>query len=208
MGDRETDSAWDHITGRCIYGKLEGYQLETGDLHVMRADQVLEAYPNAHLALSKLPLRYRIAAWFIAKNTRSKKGVMPPYFFPTLGEEDSRRGRMELGLGVWTENAARYYPMALLRKQLPLFDTLDGRSMIVGIDPQSKTPFALYTEATAISASNDTGWHLDKGQIVKNGLLYDSDGTQIPDAIPQNLFTRWYGFSLTFPGCDIYAPDS
>jgi hypothetical protein len=36
---------------------------------------------------------------------------------------------------------------------------------------------------------------------------------RIPEAIwddgsrPMQLFTRWYGFSLTFPGCELYSAD-
>ena len=36
-------------------------------------------------------------------------------------------------------------------------------------------------------------------------FVLDQDGKRQSAERPQQLFTRWYGFSLTFPGCEIAA---
>ena len=36
-------------------------------------------------------------------------------FAGTLGEEDLRRARMDLGVGVWTERTQRFYPVEIIR---------------------------------------------------------------------------------------------
>jgi hypothetical protein len=46
---------------------------------------------------------------------------------------------------------------------------------------------------------------LDNGSIVRMGVLLTRDGTRQRAERPQQLFTRWYGFSLTFPGCEVAA---
>ncbi len=37
------------------------------------------------------------------------------------------------------------------------------------------------------------------------GRLYSSAGDELPAERPLHLFARWYGFSLTFPNCEIYG---
>ncbi|MFD1409199.1 hypothetical protein ACFQ49_13770 [Kroppenstedtia eburnea] len=33
------------------------------------------------------------------------------------------------------------------------------------------------------------------------------EDTEDPQDVPQHLFTRWYGFALTYPNCEIYGED-
>ena len=44
---------------------------------------------------------------------------------------------------------------------------------------------------------------LGDGSIVRMGVLLNRDGKRQQAERPQQLFTRWYGFSLTFPGSEI-----
>ena len=36
-------------------------------------------------------------------------------------------------------------------------------------------------------------------------VLIDRSGQRRPVQRPQQMFTRWYGFSLTFPGCEVFG---
>jgi hypothetical protein len=36
-------------------------------------------------------------------------------------------------------------------------------------------------------------------------LLYDADDTLLKPGRPQQLFSRWYGFALSFPGTEVYG---
>jgi len=50
-------------------------------------------------------------------------------FVDTLGKEDTRRPRMDMGLGVWSGATRRYYSMDLLKERHDaLVDRLDGRT--------------------------------------------------------------------------------
>ena len=38
-----------------------------------------------------------------------------------------------------------------------------------------------------------------------DGLLYDAGGTRAGTDRPRQLFSRWYGFALTFPKPEIFG---
>lgn len=209
MADRETGSYWDHITGECVHGPLKGYQLEhlPYPLLEMTAEQALEAHPHAGAAISKPPLRYRIMSKFMDFFNRRGPSFLPPRFRGTMGEEDPRRPRMDMGLGVWTDDVQRYYPKERLEKEdNAVLDELDGRRILVYVDPASKVPAAIYTDATGYRWEGDE-IHLDTGERVRNEVVYDAQGEKRPAERPMQMFTRWYGFAFTFPGCEIYGED-
>jgi hypothetical protein len=37
-------------------------------------------------------------------------------------------------------------------------------------------------------------------------VLFERDGRRVEVERPQQVFTRWYGFALTFPGTEIFEP--
>jgi hypothetical protein len=43
------------------------------------------------------------------------------------------------------------------------------------------------------------------GGTVRDGVLLDSRGRRMAAERPLQVFTRWYGFALTFPGTSVYA---
>jgi hypothetical protein len=109
---------------------------------------------------------------------------------------------MDIGLGVWTATTRRYYPMELLRQRGAFIDQIDGRSVLIYIQPETATPAAMFvTAGNARMEGRDV--RLDNGRIVRMGVLLDRDGKRLTAERPQQLFTRWYGFSLTFPGSEI-----
>ncbi len=208
LGDRETGSYWDHITGKCVHGTLSGYQLDCFPLLHMNVARALANHPDVQIAISRQSLLQRLMAFFMEKGRKSKRGVLPPGFRKTMGEADSRRPRMDIGLCVWSDRTQRYYPLEQLREQgRAIVDELDGRPLLVYIDPMSNTPIASYTEAS------DCKWrgaelHLDTGEIIREGGLVDSQGSSRAITRPMQLFTRWYGCAYTFPGCEIYGHPS
>ena len=170
----------------------------------MNVRQALATYPDAQVAFSKQPFKQRIMGRIAERGRKSKGGLLPPRFKQTMGEEDTRRPRMEIGLGVWTDATHRFYPLETLRAHgSALIDELDGRRLLVYIEPTSSTPAALYTEATQCNWQDDT-LHLDTGEIIRGGGLYDAQNAAQEIIRPMQLFTRWYGFAFTFPGCEVY----
>jgi len=204
LGDQESGSYWDHITGECVTGPLKGYKLEEFPLLQMNVAQALPGYPDIQVAISELTFVPRTIAFFMEWSRKSKRGFLPPVFKKTMGKEDTRRRLMDNGLGVWTNATHRFYPMECLRKHGgALIDEIDGRSVLVFINPSSNIPSALYTRASKCAWQNNL-LTLDTGEVVRGGTLRDKDGVPQRGDRPRQLFLRWYGFSYTFPGCEVY----
>ena len=109
---------------------------------------------------------------------------------------------MDIGLGVWTGSTRRYYPMELLRERGPFIDQIDGRSVLIYVEPETAAPSAMFVSAKS-ARMDGRDVRLDTGSIVRMGVLLDRGGKRQTAERPQQLFTRWYGFSLTFPGSEI-----
>ena len=78
---------------------------------------------------------------------------------------------------------------------------------MVFLDPLTSTPAAHYI-GNEIEAKNiridGNKLLLGDGLRIESGQLYDEGDTLMSAQQPQQTFTRWYGFSLTFPNPDIY----
>ena len=117
-----------------------------------------------------------------------------------------RRPTMDLGLGIWAGSEYRYYPMELIRDLGgAVVDRLAGRTVVVYMEPESFTLAALYAEASA-ATQTDAGLDLGGVGVLRDGAVYDANGLRLEIKRPLQLFTRWYGFALTFPGTTIYQP--
>ena len=122
-----------------------------------------------------------------------------------MRQQDIRLPEMAIGLGVWSQRNGRFYPVPAIKEQgRALLDTFNCRSLLVYLDPQSHVPEAMFAEA------NNCQWQwqdlcLNSGEVVRNGRLLDAAGHAKVISRPQQIFTRWYGFAYTFPGCEIYG---
>ena len=215
MQDRETKTLWDHITGEALYGPLVGHTLKQfSNLLQMNVTQALTIDPKMPIAISDREYFAggthfgsapgfgggRGADRYAPSNQNAQLG---PVFVETLGKEDMRRPRMDMGLGVWTDATRRYYPMELLHQRGDAFiDRIDGRNVLIYFDAGTATPDAIFVKAThATMDGKDV--RLDDGTIVRMGVLLDRAGKAQHTDRPLEIFTRWYGFALTFPGCEI-----
>lgn len=205
--DMQTRSRWDHITGECIHGRHRGYELEAGPLlQYFKAGQAARRYPSARLALSNPPLRARLLHRTLIRRMLSPEGYLPGFFFKSsLTVEDERRLRMERGLGVvYKGEAQRFYPVSAIEQAGAIVDTIAGRRLLVYIDRDSQVPVAGQTDASSAEWQGDelvldTGDRVrDRQRVGQNGMIFEFEQ-------PLQLFTRWYGFALTFPNCDIYG---
>jgi len=209
LGDKQTHSYWDHITGECVHGDLKGQQLAFTDFDLLYTTVAgaLITFPQAQLAPSDgLPTRGRFMKWVSRFYHAVLGNWLPPYFTKTLDpQEDLRRDRMDIGLGLWTTGTHRYYPMDVLKAQAEgILDTLDGKTVFVFYNTQTKAPDAFYIEAQAVQKQGDC-YLFDTGVFFENGALCHPQGHPMTIQRPQQMFTRWYGFAYTFPNCDIYG---
>ena len=123
-----------------------------------------------------------------------------------MGADDTRRDRTDLGLGLWADKSARYYPLSTLRDGPGfILDELDSRPVLVVLDRSTGVPAAYFVEVTSVYAHGDH-LHLDNGLTYSGGIFRNPSGDPVKPNRPMQLFSRWYGFSFTFPGCEIYEP--
>lgn len=232
MQDAETKTLWNHITGQAVYGRLVGHTLgPVGNLLHMTVKQAFTVDPSTRIAISDQ--RYLAGGrqfGSVSRGPRVGGGAgrgaagpglgggrgpgasleipnarMADRFAATLGAEDPRRPRMDIGLGVWIGDTARYYPMERIRTSNGVIvDRIDGKNVLVYMEPESSTPAALFVGARSAKREGDE-IHLDDGSTVKSGVLTDRRGRRSSEQRPQQMFTRWYGFSLTFPGCEVFG---
>jgi hypothetical protein len=206
MGDEETGSYWDHLTGECVYGPLSGKRLTriTTLLH-STVSKALTAWPDIPVAYTPLNAEQQVEA---DEDEAWRKETTPEWskrLQQTLADEDTRLPRLDMGLGVWTETTRRYYPMSRLNvANNAIIDRLDGRQVVIYIDPVSHVPDAFYTDATALTVERDIIL-LDNGDVVRDGSILSKDKVRKPTIRPLQLFSRWYAFAVRFPHCDIYG---
>jgi hypothetical protein len=205
IGDRETGSWWDHMTGECVDGELVGKRLAVSPLLHETAASALAAHPDARLAVGRQTLLERVMSGLFDRMRRWAGRFLVPLAKSTMGTEDRRLPRWEMGLGVWSDTAAVYYPKKVIRDSGGvLMDEFEGRRMLVCLDPKSDIPSAVFV------ADDSARWEGDEitlsgGGSVRDGVLRDEAGNQLFTPRPMQLVSRWFGFALTFPGCRIYG---
>lgn len=203
MRDEESGTFWDHMTGEAVYGPLVGTSLEVSNLQQTTVAQILRADSEALVALSDRTLSSDedVELDGLLDRVRDR---LSGFFSETVDEEDDRRPTMDLGLGVWGGAEAIYYPYdEILARDGAVLDSYENRGLLVYNDPTARALAAFYTEAESYEWDDDV-LRLSDGSRVKGGVLLDADGRKIEGRRPLQVFTRWYGFSLTFPGVPIY----
>jgi hypothetical protein len=214
MQDQATGTIWNHVTGEALYGPAVGTTIgPPGNVLQVTVKQLLASAPDARIAISN---RVYFAG---GKRHGTLEGIsllrrrhgrpdprsgLSNVFIATLGTEDTRRPRMDLGLGIWWEGGSRYYPRDVIRQQGDaLLDSLDGRTLLVYIDPSTSTPAAMFVNSTR-ARLDGSKVELDAG-TVRDGVLLDPRGRSVEVERPLQVFTRWYGFALTFPGTSVHS---
>ncbi len=172
-----------------------------GNLHQTTAAAALDAWPDAAIAISGRSMQFDQGPSMM--RDEGPRQLMP-FFVNTLGEEDIRRPRMELGLGIWTADESMYFPLDTLRAAGGfVLSRLGARNVVVILEPVSRVPAAFYTEATETHGHGDH-LHFDNGHTYANGIFHDAAGQRVNPDRPLQLFTRWYGYSFTFPSSEIH----
>jgi hypothetical protein len=206
LADDETNSYWDHLTGQCVHGPLVGRQLKRlSNLLHSTVSKVLTTYPEAQVAVSILNPEQRAEAEDDDAWRKEAEPEWSPRLQSTLADEDARLPRLEMGLGLWTDTDRRYYPMTRINTaDNAVLDYLGSRRVLVYVDPETLTPDAFYTDATAVTVRRDV-IQLNNGDNVRDGGIFGKDGAARQVERPLQLFSRWYAFAVRFPGCEIYT---
>jgi hypothetical protein len=157
LADSETNSIWNHITGECMYGVLCGHQLKRlSSLQQTTLKQAAAAFPDGRFVLATLSTEQQADATEWEKFRISDTPSFSERLVKTMDKEDTRLPRLEAGLGVWSENGARFYPYTSINALNNfILDTFDGRTLLVFIDPESSHPNALYVNAAQAWLNDD-----------------------------------------------------
>lgn len=209
LRDRETHTLWHHATGEALHGDLKGKTLGDSDMmHQMTASQTVERFPDAQVALSRNNSMLKKFLGLLDRKLyapgKSGLPILPPMrrFMDPL---DTRLHEMEVGLGVWIDEEARFYPRSVIQSNdRAIIDTLGGRKIVVYIDPQTHTPTAFFSSALSYWW-NKNELCFNNSTKVRNGILEHISGTTSKLEYTRQVFTRWYGFAYTFPDCGIYG---
>jgi len=124
-------------------------------------------------------------------------------FLKTMPNEDMRRPRMELGLGVWVGAASKYYAVSTIQEEGLIMDTVGGQSIAVYMETMSGVPSAIFTRGKKPELKDGI---IKVGKLTYDGGLWKEGNNKRPKIErPLQMFTRWYGFSLTFRNTQIYG---
>ena len=203
MHDEETGTYWNHMTGEAVHGPDVGKRLPVETVLHTTVGQILAQDPNTQVALSDHRAavgRQSTLGSLLARYTR-----LPQMFPATLGGEDGRRPRMDLGIGIWDDASARYYAVETITAEgRALLDSVGGRTVLVYNDPTAYSPMAQYVDADRAWWEGDV-LHMSNGSYIEGGVTHGADGSRVDVERPLQVFTRWYGFSQTFPETELYG---
>jgi len=203
MRDEESGTFWDHMTGEAVYGPLAGTTLDIEALRQTTVAQALRQDPGTRVALSDQQMGSDENVQLDGLLSRIRGGLSD-FFSGTVDREDDRRPTLDLGLGIWGGERAIYYPYdTVLEKGKAILDEYEGRGIVVYLDPTARALMAYFTEAEGYTWDGDI-LRLSDGSYVEGGVLMDAERQRLRGRRPLQVFTRWYGFSLTFPGVPIY----
>ncbi len=209
MWDEESGTYWNHLSGEALYGPLAGTKLPVQNVLHSTVEQTLALDPDALIAISDHERasgrrrRGRRGGGGGGLMSRARRGLSQ-FFLGTIDEEDGRRETMDVGLGIWMGQSSRYYSQEdVMAQDRALLDTFEGRTVLVYYDPGSFTLGAHFVEADRVWWEDDT-LHLSSGGYIRDGVMHNEDGSRLRIERPLQVFTRWYGFALTFPDGEIY----
>ena len=206
MADRETDTYWHHVTGEGLLGKHEHDHLKILQPHqVLLTREVIAQYPDCKYGIPKVNVLQKSFAKFQNWKARtSGKGFLPPGFRQSMSNIDSRLDEMEMGIGVWVGDKSKFYPISVLEENGNfMFDQFDDRVLLLYISPTTHTPSALFVnKITTVDFSKDR-LVFEDGNYLLSSNLYTKEGEELSSSGPWYIFSRWYGFVVTFPKCEV-----
>lgn len=206
MEDLETHSCWDHITGVCLSGIHEGYQLDILQSHqLLPAKEVIELHPDCLFGREKMNIFQKLFTAFInMKASINGKGFLPPGFRDSMQTIDDRLPEMEMGIGIYDGKSARFYPLKSIKAAGNyLVDEWNGRGLLIYISPTTRTPDVIYQSKMPDITMSETRVDFSDGSYLQSGNLYSAEGESLAVDRPTQVFLRWYGFVSTFPNCEV-----
>ena len=206
MRDEETGSWWQQVTGEAIFGPLKGTRLKpvfldelTFDTWKREQPQGRVLRPDEQIAASG---KYAPADW---EERMLRVPVATRTSAPVLDQR-------ELVAGINLNGLAAAYPIAALKKQNPIIDTLGGTKLVVVMseDGQSvrafeskvedrEREFFLKPNSSPLRLIDDQGTEWDFTGTALNGSLAGKQLMRIPV-----LKDYWFDWKTYNPGTSVY----
>jgi len=206
MRDEETGSWWQQVTGEAIFGPLKGKRLMpvfldelTFDTWKREQPQGRVLRPDEQIAASG---KYAPADW---EERMLRVPVATQISAPVL---DKR----ELVAGINLNGAAAAYPIAALKKQNPIIDTLGGTTLIVVMSEDGQSvraferkvegmdrEFFLKPSSSPLRLIDEQGTEWDFTGTALNGNLAGKQLTRIPV-----LKDYWFDWKTYNPQTSVY----
>ena len=174
--DDESKTYWDHITGAAVHGPLTGAQLDQWGIQMTTAGALKEQEPK-----------------------RQESDLLVYRSHPSLWSR-------ALGWFMNLPFLSAKFPPGFRRTMSDVDTRLDEMSIGLGVVTRSTQRFypkdRIGVEIGAGIEDEIDGRELrvQIGELDAVPSAVWSDGTR-----PLQLFSRWYGFSLTYPGCEVYS---
>lgn len=177
MRDEETESLWDHITGECFEGPLAGHRLDFWHVSLTNVAAELKKYPDTILLKSG----YRsLKASFMRRVVGKRMSYM-------------KEGTI----------LAPHFRRTMSNKIDPrLPEGEQGLGLTNDLNQAKFYPIRFIP----LGGTIEDEW-LGRKIVIKRNEI---DG--VPYATwtdtgeePMQLLSRWYGFSFTFPECEVYS---
>ena len=199
--DDETGTYWQHITGKALHGASAGKALrQIASTRQMNSAEIHTRPDVLFFTAALTSDQERLSG--IADKMRAEPNLNETTILSTIAEEDKRRPRFELGLGMWDDHTSAFLPLTTVHVHDHVVRTkLGNRAVIVYQQPEALSPVAVYLESETAVWEGDR-LRLDKGGYIQDDIYHTPDGIQ-PIERPNQLLMRWFGFALTFPDCDV-----
>ncbi len=199
--DDETGTYWQHITGKALHGTSEGKTLrQITTTRQMNAAEALTRADALHMTAALTNDQERLSGF--ADKMRAEPALNETTILSTVAQEDTRRPRFELGLGMWSGDVSAFLPLTTVHVQNHVVQTkLGERPVVVYQQPDAISPVAVYLESETARWEGDR-LRLDNGCYIQDDVYHTPDGIQALER-PSQLLMRWFGFALTFPDCDV-----
>ena len=163
MRDRETGTWWQQITGKAIFGSLQGSVLELAPSNELSFGLWKQESPGGQV----LSAVARDQKKYDSKWEEEVAKLPVPVSFP--GTELKSR---DVVLGLQSGSEARAYPLQTILKQSPIQDRLGGNPIVVMTGPDGKSVRAF------LSRIDDADVELFRKTDTKEFVMVDSAGEE------------------------------
>jgi Protein of unknown function (DUF3179). len=200
MRDRETGTWWQQITGKAIYGPLQG-----AALNLVPSDELSFAQWKSEVTGGKVlaPVPKYIKEY--DSNWEPEVAKLPVVIsFP--GTELKSR---DVVVGLQIESASRAYPWDTLVKQSPVIDHMQGTPLLVVVGPDKKSFRIFKSQIDGKDAEFFLKGEEENGPLSVASTAHTSEPTNTTSpssAKPWSLLDTTTASEWNFQGCAISGP--